>query len=432
MARILITVWPFPGHFFPLVPIAHALQARGHTVCFYSGEAACRVLREEGFACAPFQAIDEAWLETIMFSQAVYGSRRNLGQLRALLDAWLLGSLPEQIIDLSPLIEDWQPDLILTETAMFAPILLFAEKTSIPVAVFSTFIACMLSGPDAPPFGLGLPRPNTWFKKLLAHAVRWGSQRLGRNFRDNINEVRRAHQLPPLTQSITDHAGQLPLYLVPSIPELDYQRRDLPPTVHYVGPCLWDKAGTDVSGESLIYNPEYPSLLVTQGTMHTQGPLLIEAASAAFGGQPYNVIITLGALHQPGRVTPADLPPNVRIIEWISHRALLPQIDVVVTTGGAGTVMAVLRAGKPMVVVPTDWDKPENAQRVAASGAGVRLPPWRCSPSRLRNVVDRLLRQPDYRQAAQAMAARLSAQDGPYRAAELIEALLPAEAGSTG
>ncbi len=32
----------------------------------------------------------------------------------------------------------------------------------------------------------------------------------------------------------------MPLYLVPSVPELDYNRRDLPATVHYIGPLIWN------------------------------------------------------------------------------------------------------------------------------------------------------------------------------------------------
>ena len=43
------------------------------------------------------------------------------------------------------------------------------------------------------------------------------------------------------------------------------------------------------------------------------------------------------------------------------------------TTGGPATIMAALRAGVPLVVVPTTWDKPDNARRVVEAGVGVRL-----------------------------------------------------------
>jgi UDP:flavonoid glycosyltransferase YjiC (YdhE family) len=65
-----------------------------------------------------------------------------------------------------------------------------------------------------------------------------------------------------------------------------------------------------------------------------------------------------------------------------------------VTTGGAGTVMAALQAGIPQLIVPTHWDKPDNARRVVEAGAGLKLTPRQCTPAALRAAVDRLLHEP--------------------------------------
>jgi UDP:flavonoid glycosyltransferase YjiC (YdhE family) len=125
----------------------------------------------------------------------------------------------------------------------------------------------------------------------------------------------------------------------------------------------------------------------------------------------------------------------VRVERWVAHEFLLPRTDVVVTTGGAGTVMTVLEAGVPLVVVPTEWDKPENAQRVVEAGAGVRLSPRRLTPGRLYEAVQRVLGEPGFRQNARRLAADFRRYRGPARAAELIEGLCgpPARASiSTG
>lgn len=42
--------------------------------------------------------------------------------------------------------------------------------------------------------------------------------------------------------SVNAFTGRLPLYLIPSVPELDYNRGDQPPNVHYIGPCVWTKS----------------------------------------------------------------------------------------------------------------------------------------------------------------------------------------------
>jgi len=87
--------------------------------------------------------------------------------------------------------------------------------------------------------------------------------------------------------------------------------------------------------------------------------------------------------------------------------------------------MAALRAGVPLVVVPTTWDKPDNARRIVEAGAGVRLAPRRCTPERVRAAVEHVLGDPSYRARARELAARLAAAPGPARAAELLEELAP-------
>jgi UDP:flavonoid glycosyltransferase YjiC (YdhE family) len=107
----------------------------------------------------------------------------------------------------------------------------------------------------------------------------------------------------------------------------------------------------------------------------------------------------------------------------VPHSDLLPRTAVVVTLGGTSTVMAALNAGVPLVVVPTEWDKPEHAQRVVEAGAGLRLAPHRCTPERLRAAVERVLREPAFRQNAQRLAAAFARYGGPVQAAELVERL---------
>jgi MGT family glycosyltransferase len=136
--------------------------------------------------------------------------------------------------------------------------------------------------------------------------------------------------------------------------------------------------------------------------------------------------MTTGGGRAPEALDLGPLDGNIRVQRWIDHRALLARADLVVTTGGAGTVMAALAAGVPLVVVPTEWDKFENAQRVVEAGAGLRLPLRQCTPERLRAAVERVLGEPGFRQNARRLADLFSRADGPTRAAELLETLAPA------
>jgi MGT family glycosyltransferase len=133
--------------------------------------------------------------------------------------------------------------------------------------------------------------------------------------------------------------------------------------------------------------------------------------------------MTTGDDRDPVALDLGPIASNVRVARWVSHSDLLPYTDVVVTTGGAGTVLAALHAGVPLVIVPTEWDKPENAQRVVEAGAGLRLSPRRCTPERLRAVVERVLEEPAFCRNARRLGTVFARYGGAERAAELLEGL---------
>ena len=77
----------------------------------------------------------------------------------------------------------------------------------------------------------------------------------------------------------------------------------------------------------------------------------------------------------------------------------------------------------PLVVVPTEWDRPENAQRVVEAGAGLRIAPEQCTPERLRDAIERVLSEPSFRKNAQRLADACARYGGPAEAAKLLEGL---------
>ena len=424
MAKFLIGVWPFQSHFFPLIAIAHALRARGHEVAFYTGTEAGAVVAGEGFRWFPFKQIDDQHLDAMMFTRrSTYASLKQPLQFKVLLRDWLLGTLPQQVEDLTTVIAAWQPDIIVSETSMWGPILVLHETHAIPVAVFSTVVGCLLPGPEAP-LGGGMPRPRHWSARLFVPLLKAAGDLLAADFRRIANEQRQRYGLRPLAVSVTEFTGQMPLYLVPSTPVFDYERHDLPPSVHYIGPCLWNKSHHEPPPEWLGQLPhDQPWVHVTEGTMHTQEPLVLRAAAHGLANLPMQVIMTTGGHREPVEMGLGTIAPNILVERWVAHSDLLPHTDVVVTTGGAGTVMTVLQAGVPLVVVPTEWDKPQNARRVVDAGVGVRLAPRHCTPKRLREAVEHVLQEPAYRQNAQRLRAAFACYDGPTRAAELLEDL---------
>jgi MGT family glycosyltransferase len=271
---------------------------------------------------------------------------------------------------------------------------------------------------------------------IRGRALRSLAARVGalatRPMRGRIDGYRRAHGLGPMGDTVHGFLGRLPLYLVLSIPELDYGRLDLPRSVHYVGTCLWHPPEPAGTLEWLDALPaERPWVHVTEGTSHFKEHFVLRAAAEGLAGGPYEAVLTTGRGLSPREAGLGRTAANVHVAPWLSHDVLLPRCAAIVTTGGMGTVMAALAAGVPLVVVPTDWDKPGTAQRVAAAGVGVQLAPRRCTPERLRDAVERLLSDPRYRVNARRSAERLARAPGPRGAAQLIERLALARAHGT-
>jgi UDP:flavonoid glycosyltransferase YjiC (YdhE family) len=339
-----------------------------------------------------------------------------------------VGTIPDQVADLEPILEQWQPDVVVTETALWGPILVLWETQQRPVAILSTLLTCLVPGPDAPPAGLGLPPPRTPRSRFVAKAAGFATELLATKLRRRVDRMRTGYSLPPLGCSVNAFTGRLPLYLIGNIPELDYERRDLPPSVRYVGPCAVDRD----TGENADWLDQVPTgrpwIHVTEGTLRYGEPFVLRAAARGLGNQPVEAILGAGPQRDLNNLDMGPLAANVRVVQWVSHRALLPRCSAMVTTGGAGTVMAGLRAGLPLVVVPTTWDKPDNARRVAAAGAGVVLSPRACTPEGLRKAVEQVLGDPRYRANARRLAGQLAVAPGPAGAAELLEALATSRA----
>ncbi|HXI42118.1 MAG TPA: nucleotide disphospho-sugar-binding domain-containing protein, partial [Bryobacteraceae bacterium] len=240
--------------------------------------------------------------------------------------------------------------------------------------------------------------------------------------RQAANEVRRQHGLPPLASTFFELVGQMPLHLVASSPEYDYERPDLPASVHYAGPCVYDPpavANEQSWAEEL--SPGRPVVYVTEGTCQVRRPVLLRAAAEGLGGLPLQVVMTTGRQRDPGSLDLGPLATNIVVESWAVLAALLPKCSVVVTNGGSGAVRAALALGVPLVVVPMEWDQLENAQRVVEAGAGLRISPRRCSAKRLRAAVERVLTEPSFAENAKRIAASFARYQEGMEAARLLE-----------
>ena len=100
-------------------------------------------------------------------------------------------------------------------------------------------------------------------------------------------------------------------------------------------------------------------------------PGLYRRSIDALAGCHARVLVTVGRHADPAELGP--LPANVHVERWVAQASVMPHAAAMVAHGGAGTTLAALTAGVPLVLLPLSADQPINARRVAELGAGLAL-----------------------------------------------------------
>jgi MGT family glycosyltransferase len=218
-------------------------------------------------------------------------------------------------------------------------------------------------------------------------------------------EERGAPPLPAL--EFIHESPLLNLYLYPA--EADY-RRSQP-----LGE-RWGRLESCVREVDESFDPppgDGALVYVSLGSLGSADVELMNRLVAALAETPQRYVVSKGPQHEL-----IELAPNMMGAEFLPQPAILPHVDLVITHGGNNTVTEAIHFGKPMIVLPLFWDQHDNAQRVAESGLGVRLPTYEFADEQLHEAIDRLLASPNL--VLEEAAARLQAHPGTTRAADLI------------
>ncbi len=424
MSRVLFASWPLNGHLHPLMEMARELKTRGWSVAFYCAGGTRRAMLLEGFELYPYVHLDERALEELLHSRRRRGRYRNFIGFLGILRQWLLDTVPGQVRDMEAIQRRWQPSLIVSDESMWGATLVLRDLCTIPVVPVSVLAGCPVPGPEAPLAGMGVPPPRGALARCFHQAVARLTAVSALGLRRRLNRLRRQRGLPPLRGSLRRAVAQAPLYLVRGAPEFDYHRQDLPPSAAYVGPLAWHGRSLEASAPSLNeLEPGKPLVFVTEGTMQTQPPFLLRAAARALASSDVQVVMATGSNREPASLDLGPLSRNIHVVRWVQQDELFQRTDLVVTVGGCGTIFGALSAGVPLVVVPEEFDQPDNACRVTETGTGVTLARSRCTAENLRNAVQRVLGEPAFRRNAGRMARAFAPYNGASRAADLLEEL---------
>jgi MGT family glycosyltransferase len=392
--RFLLAAFGDPGHAFPAIALGRTLVERGHDVRLQTWSKWQDHVEQEGMRFEPapeykvFPTPDSPGLKP--YQAAVRAARET-----------------------QPLIEEFAPDAvvadILTVAAGLAAELAGVRWASLVPHVLPT------PEPGFPPFAIGARLPRTrlgstmWraFDPLLRGGLEKG--------RDELNGARDRLGLPPIDEL---HGGlSRQLTMVATFPQLEYPRGSWKPSQRIVGPLMWEQPYGDVEPPP----GDAPLVLVAPSTSQDPEQKMLRAALEGLADQPVRVLATYNRRLPP---EPIDVPPNARLVEWVSYAKTMPLCDVVVCHAGHGTVARSLASGVPLVACPAAGDMSENASRIAWAGVGVPLPRRLVSARGVRLAVQRVLSERGYTERAHALGEWSRRHAGGQMAAETLESFV--------
>jgi MGT family glycosyltransferase len=229
----------------------------------------------------------------------------------------------------------------------------------------------------------------------------------------------------PILEAVTELCD---LYLHPGIESFEYP--DANSKVQYIG-ALPMPAGQSTLPEWWQHLDRTKRLvLVTQGTAANRDfSQVVAPALVALGGRE-DVIIIVTTGGQPVESIPVAIPSDARIASFLPYTQIMPEIDLLITNGGYGTVNMAISHGIPIISAGLTEDKEEVSAHVQWSGAGIDLRTNQATPEAIRHAVNEILTQPAYRERAKRLAREFATHDVKAELLGLIERCVPKTVGA--
>lgn len=381
--RALFATTRGAGHFAHLFPLADAWVRHGHETLFAGPPVVADPVAAAGHDLwavddPPADELEAVWSRVSTLSQA----EQNvvvIAEIFATLN--VTAALPR----LRDVVGEWRPDVIVREPNEYASALV-AEEAGIPHARVAVGLAA-----------------SEQLTLSLAVAP--------------VDDARRAAGLA-LDPDAEALGGSPYLTAFPASFE-DPGAPDQPDTLRYRNPA-WDSQPNPLP--AWWDDDNLPLVYVTFGSVagsFAQSAPIFDLALEVAARLPARVLMTTGRGPDLEALV-ARAPTNVHVERWVPHADVVAHATVVVCHAGSGSTLGTLAAGVPIVAVPLFADQPFNAARVAATGAGLSVPP---DPAAIRAAVELVLSEPRFGEAARDLAAEMRGHASIDEAVERLASL---------
>jgi MGT family glycosyltransferase len=422
--KILIASTGVPGHLNPLLTAANILIQRNHEVIVQTSPEMQSRVDAAGipFISSPTEVDMEQFFED---REAV---APGIDRFRYDVEELFTKEIPPQSAALKATLRNFPADLILVDNLYMGtlPMLLGPREERSAIAHMGITVLNLGSGKNVP------PRPGTSPEEQIAEQAR-RKRTLLIPVQTAVNKVLSQMGCGALPCPLLESMSTLPdLYLHPGIRSFEYPDESLDSSsVHYIGSLPLPPGQSELPEWWNELDRTKRLVLVTQGTLANRdlGQLIGPTLTALANEKDLIVLVTTGG--HPAESIPVEIPANARVAEFLPYQKVFPDVDLLITNGGYGTVNMALAHAIPIISAGMTEDKEEVSAHVQWSGAGIDLRTNQATADEIHAATKKIFESPAYRNRAKELAAEFKRHNSEVELVSLIEECVSEEIPAT-
>lgn len=415
-SRIVLATLGSFGDLHPHMALALGLRERGHDVVLASSPYYADKVHGAGLAFAPLRPDLQPDPEMIAKTM----DRRHGGE--QVIKHLMMPCLRDTYDDLLAICDG--ADLLLNSDICY-PAPLVAEKLGLRRIHVVLSPLTFFSAADP-----GVLPPAPWLRHLrglgpwpfqLVNAL---ARRMTRGWTAEVQRLRVDLGIPKAGDPIWDHQFDADAVLALFSPLFAAPQADWPRRTQATGFLFYDRREHDqaLSPELAAFlDAGDPPIVATLGSVAVLAPGEFFRRTLDAVGDRHRLVLLHG-LYDDG--LPANLPETVHACQYAPYSELFPRAKLIITHGGVGSTAQGLRAGKPLLVVPSSHDQPDNAARAERLGVARWILQDQYTAERARVAIDDLCGDSRYAARAATVGEQLRAEDGLANAVAVVEAVL--------
>jgi glycosyltransferase (activator-dependent family) len=416
--RVLFVAFPWKTHFYPLVPLAWALQTAGHEVRVASEPQLTETITGAGLVAVavgssePIEQriwkarqkgdIPEGEVTPPFSLDSLYEVGKNQDRRERLSWEKLTWLHDNVVVPRTKLLNDGMVDDLVAYCRSWEPDLVLWDVVSNAAAVAATAVGA----PHA--------RLVAWLD--LAHRLRgdylWAkAQQPEEDRRDGLQDwYTQWAEKYGCEFSEEMISGHFAINTLPASYRLEPHERTLAMRyVPYNGPAEMP---------TWLYDPpRAPRVVMTFGISMKEMPELqvisvaqIQDVLDSLADLDIELVVTLPTKlrDELGRI-----PKNTRIVEFVALHLIIPSCSVVIHHGAVAGFSDSLRNGVPQLLISKTIDARPKTELIQESNLGLAVPPDEVTGPRVREALVQLLEDPSFRAGADQLRQEVLAQPSP-------------------